>query len=128
MQRGRHPKISEGEVFLCFGVQGGAERELLDGPVLGSDHLIDGTMIYHVLLVFSGGPGKDEYVMPLSRFDLSECAVANFLYRNEVHCHPGIVLLAPIVGDNVYKPLIKFRDEVRPFGDLQSLLAGESVR
>ncbi len=99
-------------------------RELLDGADLPSNCLIDLAVVNHVLAVFRRRPGEHEHVMSFASLDLGERAVANLLYRNDVNCDLGIVLLAPVPGHHVHKPLIKFGEKMAPFRDVQCLLAG----
>src|SRR5579863_601891 len=103
-------------------------RELLNSAVFGRNRLIDTGMIDHMLVVFGWRPGKNENVMPLTGRDFGECAVANVLHRDHIHRDGGLVPLAPLRRHYIEEPIIKFREKVRPFGDLQGLLAGECVR
>ena len=127
MQRRRDPEIGEAEIFLGLGIERGPVRKLLDGADLRRHRLIDLAMIDHVLAEFRRRPGKDEQVVPLAGLDLSEGAVTNLLYRNNIDGDVSVVPLAPVFGHHVYKPLVILRQKVGPFGDLERLLAGESA-
>src|SRR5215467_4251147 len=74
-----------------------------------------------------GRPGKYENVMSLAGLGLSECALADFFYRNDINCDLGVILLAPVPGQYIYKPLIEFGKKVGPLRDLQRFLAGTSA-
>src|ERR1700683_2547245 len=128
MQRWGRAKIGKSEVLLVVRMESRTVRELLNSAVLGSNRLIDPGMIDRMLVVFGWRPGKNKYVMPFAGIDFSEGAVANFLHGDHIHCDLGLVPLAPLRSHYVNEPIIEFGEEVRPFGDLQGILAGESVR
>jgi hypothetical protein len=102
-------------------------RELLDCADARCDCLVDFTVVDYMLAELRRRPGKDEQVVPLPGLDLGESAVTNLFHRNNVNGNVGIVLPAPVFSKHVHKPLIKLRQEVGPFGDLERLLAGEST-
>src|ERR1043166_6017974 len=99
-------------------------RQLLDGAYAGRHCLVNFAMVNHMLVKFRRRPGKDEQVMSLAGLYLGKCAVTNLFHRNNVDRNVGIVLLAPVFGQHVYKPLVELRQEVSPFGDLERLLRG----
>src|SRR5690348_10536664 len=80
-------------------------------------------MVNHVRVEFRGWPGEHEDIVPFARLDLSERPFADFFRRNNVNCDLDVILLAPVAGQHICKPPVKFRKEVRPFGDLERFLA-----
>src|SRR5262249_39569569 len=65
--------------------------------------------------------------MSLAYFSLGECALADSFYRNDINCDLRVILLAPVLGHYIYKPLIKFGKKVGPLRDLQCLLGSKSA-
>src|SRR5262245_53321330 len=82
-------------------------------------------MVNRVRVEFRRGPREHEHVVALARLGLSERAVADFLHWNDVNGYLRVILLAPVPGQHIHKPLIKFGKEVGPLRNLQRLLAGE---